>query len=162
MDLENNEFLEFTRCAFNHKLEYMVIGGFAMYLNGLNRATEDVDIWMKPSKENGHILIQVLLCMGYDEEDLVQLRKLDFTQTQVFGLNRELDILTYVHHKFDFDILFKRSKIFENPQGSVIHFLHLNDLRELKVLARRPQDLRDVIMIDDFLKLEEEGEGLGS
>ncbi|MBE9465115.1 hypothetical protein ACFP1I_16135 [Dyadobacter subterraneus] len=151
MDLENNEFLDFTRCAQEHKLDYMIIGGFAMFLNGLNRATEDVDIWIKPTKKNGETLIQVLLCMDYEEDDLEQLKLLDFTQAQVFGLNRELDILTYVHNKFDFDILFERSRITTNAQGSVIHFLHLNDLRELKILARRPQDLRDVIMIDDFL-----------
>jgi hypothetical protein len=154
MDLENNEFLEFTRCAHEQKLEYMVIGGFAMFLNGLNRATEDVDIWIKPTKENGDILIQVLLCMGYEEDELEELKQLDFTKVQVFGLNRELDILTHVHNKFDFDILFERSRIAKNAQDGVIHFLHLNDLRELKILARRPQDLRDVIMIDDFLNME--------
>jgi hypothetical protein len=82
MDLENNEFLEFTKCAHEQKLEYMIIGGFAMFLNGLNRATEDVDIWLKPTKENGNILIQVLLCMNYEEDEL--------------------------HDKFDFDILFER------------------------------------------------------
>ncbi|MCF2444330.1 hypothetical protein L0657_10210 [Dyadobacter sp. CY345] len=151
MDLENNEFLEFTRCAQKYKLEYMIIGGFAMFLNGLNRATEDVDIWIKPTKKNGEVLIQVVSCMNYDDDDLEQLRRLDFTQVQVFGLNQELDILTYVHNKFDFDVLFERSRMTTNAQGSVIHFLHLNDLRELKVLARRPQDMRDVIMIDDFL-----------
>lgn len=151
MDLENNEFLGFTRCAQEYKLEYMIIGGFAMFLNGLNRATEDVDIWIKPTKTNGDILIEVLACMDYEEDDLNKLRSLDFTQVQVFGLNNELDILTQVHDKFDFDVLFERSRITTNGQGSVIHFLHLNDLRELKILARRPQDLRDVIMIDDFL-----------
>jgi hypothetical protein len=154
MDLENNEFLDFTRCAHTEKLEYMIIGGFAMFLNGLNRATNDVDIWINPTKENGDKLIRVLLCMGYDEDDLGKLVYMDFTQSHVFGLNNELDILTYVHHKFDFEILFERSRIFENAQGSIIHFLHLNDLRELKVLARRSQDLRDVIMIDDFLEMQ--------
>jgi hypothetical protein len=47
VDLENNEFLLFTVCADKYQLKYMIIGGFAMYLNGLNRATNDVDIWIK-------------------------------------------------------------------------------------------------------------------
>ncbi len=63
MDLENNEFLLFTACAEQFRLQYMIIGGFAMYLNGLNRATNDVDIWIKPSVENGKTLIDVLICM---------------------------------------------------------------------------------------------------
>ena len=156
MDLDNNEFLEFTACSQKEKPEYMIIGGGAMFLNGLNRATNDVDIWMKPTQENGQRLIRVLLCMGYDEDDFGKLTRMDFTQSQVFGLNNELDILTVVHHKFDFDTLFDRSRKFVNVQGSAIHFLHLNDIRELKILARRPQDLRDVVMIDDFLKIRKE------
>ena len=138
----------------------MVIGGFAMFLNGLNRATNDVDIWIKPTNENGQRLIDVLLCMGYDSEDLGRLTQMDFTESQVFGLNNELDILTHVHKKFDFEELYDRSRKIINHNDATIHFLHLNDLRELKVLARRPQDLRDVIMIDDFLKLRDEQSGL--
>jgi hypothetical protein len=151
MDLENNEFLLFAKCAENNQLNYMVIGGFAMYLNGLNRATNDVDIWIKPSQLNGMNLIKTLLCMGYEEEEIEELTLLDYTQPQVFGINNELDILTFVHHKFDFDNCFKRSRNCENGNGNQIYFLHLNDLRDLKVTTQRPQDLRDVIMIDDFL-----------
>lgn len=121
MDLENAIFLDFTKCAQIQKLEYMVIGGFAMFLNGLNRATNDVDIWIKPTSENGEKLINVLLCMGYEEDDLGKFATVDFTQSQVFGLNNELDILTHVHRRFDFDTLFERSRKFENPQASTIH-----------------------------------------
>ena len=55
MDLDNNEFLEFTACSQKEKPEYMIIGGGAMFLNGLNRATNDMDIWIKPTQENGQV-----------------------------------------------------------------------------------------------------------
>jgi hypothetical protein len=153
MDLENSELLLFAKCAEQCLLEYIVIGGFALYLNGINRATQDVDIWMKPTYENGKKLINTLICMGYEKDELNEISELDFTQPQVFSLNHELDILTQVHFRFDFDICFSTSRAFANNYGNTIHFLHLNELRELKVLARRPQDLRDVILIDDFLKM---------
>lgn len=155
MDLENNEFLLFTDCAEQFGLQYMIIGGFAMYLNGLNRATNDVDIWIKPSVENGKTLIDVLICMGYTAEELEDLSVLDFRKPQIFGINNELDILTQVHYRFDFDTCFLRARSCKNGQGNTLYFLHLNDLRDLKVIAQRPQDLRDVVMIDDFLKLQE-------
>ncbi|WP_428663851.1 hypothetical protein [Runella sp.] len=155
MDLENNEFLLFTACAEQCQLQYLIIGGFAMYLNGLNRATNDIDIWIKPSVENGKKLIEVLLCMGYTAEELDDLAMLDFRQPQIFGINEELDILTQVHYRFDFDHCFLRAGSCKNGQGNTLYFLHLNDLRDLKVIAQRPQDLRDVIMIDDFLKLRQ-------
>jgi len=154
MDLENNEFLLFTDCAEKHQFEYIIIGGFAMFLNGLNRATNDVDIWMKPTDENGEKLVEVLLCMGYTPEELEDLRVLDFTEPQVFGINNELDILTSVHFRFDFDTCFLNARACKNGNDNTLYFLHLNELRDLKVVSQRPQDLRDVIMIDDFLKLQ--------
>ncbi len=150
MDLENNEFLLFSKCAEENQLTFIVIGGFAMFLNGLNRATNDVDIWINPSVENGQNLIKTLICMGYEEEELGDLKLLDYTQPQVFGINNELDILTFVHSRFDFDVCFKRARSCKNGQGNTIFFLHLNDLRDLKITTQRPQDMRDVIMIDDF------------
>jgi hypothetical protein len=92
--------------------------------------------------------------MGYTEEELEDVSILDFRQPQVFGINSELDILTYVHARFDFEDCFDRAKKCQNGQGITLFFLHLNDLREIKVLAQRPQDFRDVIMIDDFLKIQ--------
>ena len=158
MDLENEEFRLFTEHAIRNDLRYMVIGGFAMYLNGLARNTEDVDIWIEPTTLNGQRFIHTLLGMGYTDDELDQVKALDFTQPQVFGLNNYLDILTVVHRKFDrsaprFEECFQRSRSVQNQYGNTIHFLHLNDLREQKIVARRPQDLRDIVMIDDFLKI---------
>ncbi|MGA0558418.1 hypothetical protein ACO2Q8_17285 [Larkinella sp. VNQ87] len=152
MDLENEDFRLFVEYAERCQLKYMVIGGFAMYLNGISRTTEDVDVWMEPTHENGQRLICTLLGMGYEEEELSHVKTLDFTQIQVFGLNNYIDVLTVVHRKFNFGDCYSRALAFRNPHGHTIHFLHLNDLRETKVLARRPQDLRDIVLIDDFLK----------
>ena len=155
MDLENREFLLFVDCAQRNELAYLIIGGFAMFLNGLNRATNDVDIWIKPTSENGSKLIKTLICMGYTEEEVEDLAVLDFTKAQVFGINNELDILTYVHHRFDFDICFKRARSFVNHLNNTLYFLHINDLRDLKVTTQRLQDMRDVVMIDDFIKSQD-------
>jgi len=151
MDLDNEEFRLFAANAEIHGLLYVVIGGFAMYLNGLARNTEDVDIWLEPTSENGSRFMAVLSGMGYDDEEISQVATLDFTQPQIFGLNNYIDILTYVHRKFDFTECYHRSRTCRNDSGSLIHFLHLNDLRDQKIVARRPQDLRDIVMIDEFI-----------
>ena len=158
MDLENEEFRLFTEQAVQNDLRYVVIGGFAMYLNGLSRNTEDVDVWIEPTVKNGRQFIKTLLGMGYTDDELDQVKELDFTQPQVFGLNNYIDILTVVHRKFDFNECFQRSRSVQNQFGNTIHFLHLNDLREQKVVARRQQDLRDIVMIDDFLAKQNDSE----
>lgn len=155
MDLENEEFRLFVKYAEDCGLKYMVIGGFAMYLNGLSRTTEDADVWVEPTPENQQRFVCTLLGMGYEEEELDHLKTLDFTQPQVFGLSNYIDVLTVVHRRFNFEECFERSRTCTNPHGNTIHFLHLNDLRETKVLARRPQDLRDIIQIDDYLRRKE-------
>ncbi|WP_223834053.1 hypothetical protein [Spirosoma profusum] len=48
------------------------------------------------------------------------------------------------------------------PGGQTIYFLHINDLREAKVLARRTKDLNDILMIDELIeaiKKQEESTG---
>ncbi|GAB3780411.1 hypothetical protein GCM10028818_32570 [Spirosoma horti] len=46
----------------------------------------------------------------------------------------------------------------ENPEfldfvvADDIYFLHINDLRETKVLARRTRDLNDILMIDEIIE----------
>jgi len=152
MDLENEEFKVFVEQAERNELRYLIIGGFAMYLNGLSRNTEDVDVWIEPTDINGQRFVSTLLDMGYTKEELEQVEALDFTQPQVFGLNNYIDILTIVHRKFDFEDCFLRSRTVKNQYGYTVRFIHLNDLREQKIVAQRPQDLRDIIMIDDFLE----------
>ncbi|GAB3222044.1 hypothetical protein [Spirosoma arcticum] len=122
MDLENDEFKPFTEHAVRNDLRYIAIGGFARYLNGLARNTEDVNIWIEPTALNGQRFIRTLLGMGDTDDELDQMKALDFTQPQVFGLNNYLDILTVVHRKFNFSECFQRSRCVQNQYGNTIHF----------------------------------------
>jgi len=44
MDIENEEFLLFLKCAKQNDLRYMCIGGYAINYYGYHRVTEDLDI----------------------------------------------------------------------------------------------------------------------
>jgi len=97
-------------------------------------------------------LLKTLLDLGYTEEETADLWAEDFTQAQVITIEGPIDLLTQVHRTLDFYVCERRARVSELI-GVPVKFLHINDLREAKILARRPQDLRDVILIDDFLKL---------
>ena len=64
MDVENSEFLAFIAIADHHKLQYILIGGLAMILNGAVRFTQDADLWLEPTNENRDRFIQSLLEFG--------------------------------------------------------------------------------------------------
>ncbi len=153
MDLENSEFLRFVESANSNNLKFMIIGGMALNLHGIMRHTKDADIWIRPTNENKVNFLKTLLSIDYTEDEIAEISEQNFTEPQVFTLVGPIDILTVVHKKFDFDECYDRARV-QQIQGHSIRVLHINDLREVKVLAKRNQDFRDVIMIDDFLKGE--------
>ncbi|RRB07671.1 DUF6036 family nucleotidyltransferase [Larkinella rosea] len=161
MDVENSDFLQFVVAAEKRRLEYMLVGGLALLLNGAVRFTQDADLWLQPSNENKEKLIEVLLDLGYSKEDTDPFRALDFREPQIIRIDLgPIDIMTRVHFRFNYDDCRSRAREFTTKQGQIIRFIHINDLREIKILARRPKDLNDVLMIDELLneqrKLDDE------
>lgn len=153
MDVENGDFLEFVATAERNRLDYILIGGLALLLNGVVRFTKDVDVWLQPTNENRDRFINVLLELGYDEEDLQPMREANFTEPQMIRLDfGPLYVMTRVHFRLNYDECRQRAKEHNTIRGNKTYFLHINDLREAKILARRPKDLFDVIEIDNLIE----------
>jgi hypothetical protein len=53
-------FLKLLRRFQDEGVEYMLVGGQAVRLNGFVRATEDVDVLLKPGRSNGEKTIRAL------------------------------------------------------------------------------------------------------
>ena len=160
MDVDDISFLEFVAVADTQKLEYMLIGGMALILNGAVRFTQDADIWLEPTNENRDKFIRTLLAFGYDEDDVVNMRSADFTQPQIARIHDiPMDVLTRVHYQFDYTDCRKRAKSVVLKGDYMVYFLHVNDLRETKVLARRTKDLNDILMIDELIAALKEQDG---
>ncbi len=60
MDILDEEILRLWSLLNKHRLLYLMVGGFATTLYGFNRTTQDLDIWIKDSKENPMGLRQTL------------------------------------------------------------------------------------------------------
>ena len=147
--LNSTEFWRFAQQASLHQLRYLVIGGLAMNFHGLIRNTIDSDVWIDPNPENIRQLKKVLISMDYEEKDFTFLERAS-EEVLVFSIEGPVDFLTSVHRSFRFDDCFGRAAVF-NFQNTPIPVISLHDLRDIKVMARRPQDLRDAGLIDDFL-----------
>ena len=50
MDL--GRFLDVLRAFENEQVEYVLVGGVAVNLHGIVRATEDIDVFVRPEREN--------------------------------------------------------------------------------------------------------------
>ena len=54
------DFEDFIVLLNKHKVEYMVVGGYALAFHGKPRYTGDIDIWIAISEENAAKLIKVI------------------------------------------------------------------------------------------------------
>ncbi len=157
MDVDNVNFLDFVAVADAQKLDYILIGDMALIHNGAVRFTQDADIWLEPTNENRDKFIQALLAFGYDEHDVAEMRSADFTQPQITRIHDiPMDVLTRVHYQFNYADCRQRAKSVVLKGNYTVYFLHVNDLRETKVLARRTKDLNDILMIDELIAARKE------
>lgn len=70
------DFLDFVRCLKGRDVEFVLIGAFAVAFHGRPRSTGDMDVWIRPTKENAAKVIGALKDFGFGslaigEDDLL-------------------------------------------------------------------------------------------
>jgi len=151
MDIEHPEFLSFLRCAQKNKLRYLCIGGYAVNYYGYHRMTEDLDIWIAPTNDNKSCFLNTMLCMGYTESELGDLRNEDFTTYFMCSLGARpnvIDIITIVHHKLDFEEAENNSSLHRLQDEIELRVVSYEFLKETKLFSRRPKDLWDISQLE--------------
>lgn len=141
---------EMLSALVTNKVEFLLVGGYAVVYHGYVRSTGDLDVWLKPSNENKTQLLEVFKKMGFDPDGVNEIGALDFTEVVVFHIGREpekIDFLTRIQG-VDFDSAFKRKQIL-NLNGIEVPVLHLSDLIMNKIMTNRSKDIADV----DSLKM---------
>lgn len=139
------------------KVDFAVVGGVAVILNGYHRQTSDTDILIHPSPENILRLLKHLA--GWGEGWARELGPDDFTPAE--GCVRlmeefDLDLFTQMQgkHLEDFRPLLRYL-----PSGDVqIPYLHPRQLIELKSGSWRDKDRLDVAAMEEILRREAAGE----
>ena len=84
--------------------EFLVIGAYALAAHGLPRATGDLDIWIRPSRENAGRVLNALRAFGaplFDiaEEDLLSAA----TVFQIGVVPNRIDLVTGISGAIDFE-----------------------------------------------------------
>lgn len=142
MDL-GQDFKEFIQLLNAHKVEYLIVGGYAVAVHGFPRTTGDIDFWVKPFDENAERMMKALIDFGFGSVDL---NKEDFLNNDRvvqlgFPPNR-IDIMTSVTG-VDFDECWKEKKEVDF-EGQKINFISLYYLRINKQKTARDKDKIDL------------------
>jgi len=157
MDVFNEEFISFWRALNKHSVKYIMTGGVATNLNGYQRTTDDIDVWIDDTKENRLKLRQAL--KEYSDVDYFMLETMQIVPGWTyFSLNNGMRLDLMIDMKglegFSFDECLEKASIAE-IEGISVPFLHINHLIANKKAVNRPKDQVDVIYLEKIKVLLE-------
>ena len=64
------DFEEFFRLLNEHKVKYLIVGGYAFAVHAYPRFTNDLDIWIDKDVENAENILQVLKDFGFQKLEI--------------------------------------------------------------------------------------------
>jgi len=64
------DFKDLLKLLNDHKVKYIIVGGYALAFHGAPRYTGDIDIYVKPETENAKKIIKVLDEFGFGSTGL--------------------------------------------------------------------------------------------
>jgi len=136
------DFKEFLQLANSAKIEYLVVGGYAVGYHGYPRATGDMDVWIAVKETNAKKLVQVLKEFGFDVPGLT--KELFLQRNKVIRMGNppmRLEILTDIDG-VSFEDCFK-NRVYQSFDDLVVPFISLGDLINNKRSTGRGKDLVD-------------------
>lgn len=160
-----NLFLRLFTALNAHSVQYLVVGGIAVNLYGIERATADIDVAILLEKENIDRFIEAAIDLGLKPRVPVRLEDLADKEARaswigeknmtVFSLTDPanpfflLDV--FVDVPFDFRAVYARSLVLS--YGDVpIRVAAIDDLIAMKKATARPQDLADAFYLRKLLE----------
>ena len=141
-----NRLKDVFRSFQNHKVKYVVIGGIALVLHGIPRATFDLDILIEAKKDNVQNLLSALIGAGFGTATLTSAEEILSNEITIFKDRVRLDVQISTPG-LDFDKAWKNRETM-NYQGQEFFVVSKDDLIASKRAAGREIDLEDVRLLE--------------
>lgn len=143
----NPDFRDILLAFIEAKVDFLVVGGYAMAAHRLPRATKDLDLWVRPEPDNAQRILLALDRFGAPRQGLsaADLEK-EGTIYQVGVPPNRVDVITLVEGvRFEAAWQSRENVEIEGMQIPVISRRHL--IANKRTVAR-PQDLLDADMLE--------------
>lgn len=136
---------EVLKVLIEYKVNFMLVGGYAVNYYGYNRLTGDMDLWIKPDNDNKLSLLEAMKSLGFDKERIATIKEWNFEQAQLFSILEkpfQVEFMTHISGiKFnDAEQLVVSAEIDE----MMVPVIHFNDLIANKLISGRTKDVADV------------------
>jgi hypothetical protein len=139
------------------KIRFVLVGGLALVLHGLDRLTADVDLVIDLSAESAQAAVQALTAAGYRALAPVDpIALADPTQRREWQTVRNMQVFSFwdsSNTRPTVDIILSpavpldelwTSAAVVNLGGHAVHVASIEHLIRMKAAAGRPQDLADI------------------
>ena len=137
------DFRDFLRLLNSHRVEYLLIGGYAVCFHGYYRNTADIDIWIAVHPQNASKIATVIREFGFDTPALTD--ELFLQKGRMIRMGVEpirIEIMTEISG-CDFAQAYAE-KIEGILDGTPVSIISLPQLIKNKTSSGRLRDLDDV------------------
>ena len=144
----SRDFIDILSAFSNEKVEYLVVGGYAIAFYGYVRGTGDIDLWIRISDENSERVWKALKTFG---APLFDLSKEDLKIAgMVFQMGippNRIDIINKIEG-VEFDIAWPK-RTFIDIHELTIPIVAKPELLINKRAMDRPKDFADIIWLEN-------------
>lgn len=137
------DFQDFLRLLNSHRVEYLLVGGYAVCYHGYYRNTNDIDFWIAVNAENARKMAVVVKAFGFDVPELSE--ELFLKKGRIIRMGAEptrIEILTEIS-ACEFEDCYLRRTEATIDQIPVL-LISRSDLIRNKIKSGRLKDLDDV------------------
>ena len=143
----NSDFSDFIGVLNGRRVEYVIVGAFALAHLGFPRATGDIDIWIKPTAANARALLQAIEDFGFKSLALTQDDILSGKIIQMGYPPVRIDLLTELDGVTEKEVWSSRQ---EGRFGDhAVFYLGKDVFIKNKRAAGRKKDLVDLDLFDE-------------
>ena len=137
------DFKEFLRLLADKRVEYLLIGGYAVAFHGFPRATADMDIWIRRNSDNAQRMVEVLLAFGFETPEISPALFLSDKCSVRMGIPpMQIEVSTSIS-----GVSFREcydGRVVVDVEGIPVSIIGLEDLKLNKKAAGRHRDLDDL------------------
>ena len=137
------DFKEFLNLLRVNRVEYLLIGAYAVGYHGYPRATRDLDIWIEASPDNAARVLSTLDQFGFRTPEVTP--ELILKPKSLLRMGEEpvrIEILNWAS-----GVNFKEcyaARIVDHLDGVEVNFISFEDLKTNKKASGRLKDLADL------------------
>jgi predicted nucleotidyltransferase len=143
MGILTPDFKEFIKLLNSHKVDYLIIGGYAVGYHGYVRATADIDIWIPINTQTAEKMENIVHKFGFDDPKLN--KELFLKKENIIQMGKppfRIDVITSISG-VSFEECYPK-RIIDKIDGIKVNIIDLENLRKSKKAAGRDKDLVDL------------------